>query len=357
LDNDPIATHAADPCDARDWIQILSRYREPSHARSIIEIAITLVPLLALWALAWATYHFGFWWLSLVLAVPAAGFLVRLFMIQHDCGHGAFFRHRLANDWVGRAIGVLTFTPYDYWRARHAVHHATSGHLDRRGIGDVEILTIGEYVSRTFWRRVRYRAYRNPFVMFGVGPAYLFGLRLRLPIGMMRSGWTPWLSTMGTNVAIAGIVATLIWLVGIGPFLLVQLPIILLAGSIGVWLFYVQHQFEWTFWAHEGEWTFHDAALYGSSYYDLPEILRWFTANIGVHHIHHLCSRIPCYRLPRVLRDHPELRGVSRLTLIESFRCVRLVLWDERRRRLVSFREMRFHGGSNRDIRSDDRSG
>jgi len=354
LDNGPIATHPADACDARDWMQILLRYREPNHARSIIEIAITLVPLAALWALAWAAHYFGFWWLSLVLAVPAAGFLVRLFMIQHDCGHGAFFRHRLANDWVGRVIGVLTLTPYDYWRATHAVHHATSGHLDRRGIGDVESLTVREYVSRTFWRRVRYRAYRNPFVMFGIGPAYLFGLRLRLPIGMMGSGWAPWLSTMGTNVAIAGIVATLIWLIGIGPFLLVQLPIILLAGSIGVWLFYVQHQFEWTFWAHEGEWTFHDAALYGSSHYDLPEILRWFTANIGVHHIHHLCSRIPYYRLPRVLRDHPELRGVSRLTLIESFRCVRLVLWDERRRRLVSFREVRFHGGGNRDIGSDD---
>jgi omega-6 fatty acid desaturase (delta-12 desaturase) len=325
-------------------MQILSRYREPNLARSIIEIAITLGPLAALWALAWTACHVGLWWLSLLLALPAAGFLVRLFMIQHDCGHRAFFRHRLANDWVGRVIGVLTLTPYDYWRRMHAIHHATSGHLDRRGIGDIDTLTVREYLSRTFWGRVCYRIYRNPLVMFAVGPAYLFVLRQRLPIGMMRNGWESWLSTMGTNVAIAVVGATLIWFIGFKPFLLVQLPIILVAGSIGVWLFYVQHQFEWTFWAREGEWTLHEAALYGSSHYDLPAILRWLTANIGVHHVHHLCSRIPYYRLPLALCDHPELRRVSRLTLIESFRCVRFALWDEHRRRLVSFREMRLLG-------------
>jgi omega-6 fatty acid desaturase (delta-12 desaturase) len=262
-------------------------------------------------------------------------------MIQHDCGHGAFFRHRLANDWVGRMIGVLTLTPYDFWRRTHAVHHASTGHLKRRGIGDVETLTVREYLARSFWGRLCYRAYRNPLVMLGLGPAYVFVLRQRLPIGMMRGGWQPWLSTMATNVAIAGIVATLIWCIGIRPFLLVHLPIILFAGSIGVWLFYVQHQFERTFWADDSEWTLHEAALYGSSYYDLPGILRWFTANIGVHHVHHLCSRIPYYQLRRALRDYPELRGVNRLTFLESFRCARLVLWDEARRRLISFREMR----------------
>jgi acyl-lipid omega-6 desaturase (Delta-12 desaturase) len=241
---------------------------------------------------------------------------------------------------VGRVLGVLTMTPYDYWRTTHAIHHASAGHLDRRGIGDVDTLTVREYLSRTFWRRIQYRAYRNPLVMFGVGPAYFFGLRQRLPIGMMRGGWLPWLSTMGTNVAIAGVIATLIWSIGIKPFLLVQLPIVLLAAAIGVWLFYIQHQFEHTFWAHGDEWTFHEAALHGSSHYDLPTILRWLTANIGMHHIHHLCSRIPYYYLPRVLRDYPALRGVNRLTLIESLRCVRLTLWDEHRRRLISFREL-----------------
>jgi omega-6 fatty acid desaturase (delta-12 desaturase) len=321
-------------------MQILMPYRKPSHVRSTVEIVITFVPLAMLWAMAWAALDFGYWWLSLVLAVPAAGFLVRLFMIQHDCGHGSFFRHRLANDWVGRVIGVVTLTPYDFWRRSHAVHHATSGHLERRGMGDVDTLTVHEYVALSFWSRLRYRVYRNPVVMFGIGPAYLFILRHRLPVGLLFSGWQAWLSTMATNVAIAAVAAGLIWFIGLWAFLLVHLPIALLAGSVGVWLFYVQHQFEETFWAREGGWSFEEAALHGSSHYDLPAILRWFTANIGVHHVHHLCSRIPYYRLSRVLRDHPELRGVSRLTLLQSFRCVRLVLWDESRRRLVSFREM-----------------
>jgi len=336
-----IQTAACPPLasDSRRWTQILKPYGEPSQVRSTVEIAVTFAPLATLRALAWAAVHFGYWWLCLLLAVPAAGFLVRLFMIQHDCGHGSFFRHRLANDWVGRVISVITLTPYDFWRRTHATHHASSGHLERRGIGDVDTLTVQEYQMRSFWGRLRYRAYRNPFVMFGVGPAYLFILQQRLPVGLLLSGWRPWPSTMATNVAIATIAAGLIWLIGIWSFLLVELPIILLAGSIGVCLFYVQHQFEMTFWAHEADWTFEEAALRGSSHYDLPGILRWFTANIGVHHVHHLCSRIPFYRLPRVLREHPELRSVSRLTLLQSLQCARLVLWDESRRCLVTFRE------------------
>lgn len=327
--------------DARSWARILARYREPSNARSIVEIVITLGPLAALWAAAWVSSYFGFWWLSLLIAIPAAGFLVRLFMIQHDCGHGAFFRHRVANDWVGRAISLLTLTPYDFWRSTHAVHHASSGNLDRRGLGDVSTLTVREYLALSWWGRLCYRLYRHPIVMFGIGPTYLFVLQQRLPIGMLGGGWRPWLSTMTTNFGIALVIAILIWLVGIGPFLLVHLPIILIAGAIGVWLFFVQHQFDPTFWAPEDEWTLHDAALYGSSHYDLPAVLHWFTANIGLHHVHHLCSRIPYYRLPRALRDHPELRGIGRLTLLQSLGCVRLVLWDEGERRLVSFRELR----------------
>jgi acyl-lipid omega-6 desaturase (Delta-12 desaturase) len=324
---------------ARSWAQILRRYRKPSHARSIFEIAITFGPLSALWALAWTTLYLGHCWLCLLLAIPAAGFLVRLFMIQHDCGHGSFFYNRSANDWVGRVIGVLTLTPYSYWRRTHAMHHASSGHLERRGLGDVDTLTVREYMALSFWRRVRYRVYRHPSVMFGIGPAYLFILKHRLPIGLVRAGWQPWLSTMATNFAIAVIAAGLIQLIRIGPFLLVHLPITLLAGAVGVWLFYVQHQFETTFWAHDGEWTFQKAALHGSSHYDLPGVLRWFTANIGMHHVHHLASGIPYYRLPWVLHDYPELRDVSRVTLLHSLRCVRLVLWDESRQRLISFRE------------------
>ncbi|MEX0842333.1 MAG: fatty acid desaturase [Xanthobacteraceae bacterium] len=324
--------------EARRWISILNRYREPSTARSVLEIAVTALPLVALWAAMWGLLHFSYW-LSLLIAVPAAGFLVRLFMIQHDCGHGSFFRHRLLNDWVGRVAGVLTLTPYDFWRQTHAVHHATSGNLDRRGVGDIDTLTVDEYLARSRWGRLKYRLYRHPIVLFGIGPAYLFILQHRLPVGLMRGGWRPWLSTMATNAAIAGIAAVLIWFIGLKAFLLVQFPITLLAGSAGVWLFYVQHQFEDTSWRRAPAWNFQQAALQGSSHYDLPPILRWFTANIGIHHVHHLCSRVPFYRLPRVLREHPELASAGRLTLGESFRCIRLVLWDENWQRLVSFRE------------------
>ena len=326
--------------DSRALASILATYRQPSSARGVLELTITFVPFVLIWILMWAALDAGYW-VALLLAVPAAGFLVRLFMIQHDCGHGSLFPHRLANDWVGRIIGVLTLTPYDFWRRAHALHHAGSGNLDRRGMGDIDTLTVSEFLALPRWRRLRYRLYRHPMVMFGLGPAYQFILQHRLPAGQMRSGWQPWLSTMATNAAIAVLVAAMIWLVGLGPFLIVHLPITLLAASIGVWLFYVQHQFEETFWDHDEGWNFHEAALHGSSHYDLPGVLRWFTANIGVHHVHHLSSRIPYYRLPRVLKDHPQLAAVGRLTLTDSLRCVRKVLWDEKRRRLISFREMK----------------
>ena len=325
--------------DPRALAHMLARYREPSSARGVLELAITAVPFALIWVLMWAAVDAGYW-IGLLLAVPAAGFLVRLFMIQHDCGHGSFFPDRLTNDWVGRIIGVLTLTPYDFWRRAHAHHHAGSGNLDRRGLGDIDTLTVREFLALPRWCRLRYRLYRHPVVMFGAGPAYLFLLRHRLPAGMMRGGWEPWLSTMATNAGIAILAATMVWLVGLGTFLIVHLPIALLAASIGVWLFYVQHQFEDTFWAHDEGWNFHEAALQGSSHYDLPGVLRWFTANIGVHHVHHLSSRIPYYRLPRVLRDHPQLAAVGRLTLLQSLQCVRRVLWDERKRQLISFREM-----------------
>jgi omega-6 fatty acid desaturase (delta-12 desaturase) len=321
----------------------LRAYREPSHGRSVFEIAITATLFATFWIGSWCALQWS-WWLSLAVSVPAAGFLVRLFMIQHDCGHGTMFRQRWLNDWIGRVIGALTLTPYGHWRHSHNVHHAGSGNLERRGIGDINTLTVAEYRQCSRWQRLGYRLYRNPAVMFGVGPAYLFLIQHRLPVGAMEAGWRPWFSTMGTNVVIAAVVVTTIWFVGWWPFLLVHLPITLLAASIGVWLFYVQHQFEDTFWATEPTWTMPHAALHGSSHYDLPGVLRWFTANIGIHHVHHLCSRIPYYRLTSVLRAHPELAGVGRLTLIQSLRCVPLVLWDEEQQRLISFRELARRG-------------
>lgn len=329
------------PEPARAWTRLLAGYRAPSHVRSVLEIAVTLLPFAGIWALSWTAVHFGYWQLSLLLAIPGTGFLVRLFMIQHDCGHGSFFRNRSVNDGVGRLIGVLTLTPYDAWRLAHAHHHATSGNLDRRGIGDIDTLTVREFNALSIWGRLGYRAYRHPLVMFVVGPAYLFLFQNRVPSRLRFHCRVSWISAMATNLAIAAVAGVLIWFLGLGTFLLVHVPMTLLAASVGVWLFYVQHQFEEAFWARDEEWSRHDAALRGSSHYVLPGVLRWITANIGAHHVHHLCSGIPYYRLPRVLRDHPELSSMNRITLVQSLRCVRLVLWDEARRRLVSFREAR----------------
>jgi omega-6 fatty acid desaturase (delta-12 desaturase) len=325
---------------AREWASLLNRYREPSAKRSTAELAITATAFILVWGLMWATLPLGYV-LTLLLALPAAGLLVRLFVVQHDCGHGSFFRKRGTNDWVGRVIGAVTLTPYDAWRRSHNSHHASSGNLDERGIGDIDTLTVREYVGRSPWMRFCYRVYRHPVVMFGIGPAYLFLVRHRLPFGYMRKGWGPWVSTMATNLATAALIAAMIWLVGAGPFFLVHLPITLLAASMGVWLFYVQHQFEETTWADDPSWNLHEAALHGSSHYDLPPALRWLSGNIGIHHVHHLCSRIPFYRLPEVLRDHPELGQTSRLTIKESLDTVRLVLWDEDQKRLISFNELR----------------
>ncbi len=326
---------------ARDWAQALTPYRKADTARATFELLVTFPPFAAIWAAMLVASSHGLFWVSFALAPFAAGLLVRLFMIQHDCGHGSFFPNKQANEWVGRAIGVLTMTPYDHWRRSHAIHHATSGNLDRRGIGDIDTLTVREYFARAWRGRLAYRLYRHPLVMFGVGPAYLFLIENRLPFGFMRKGAMPWLSTMSTNAAILLAAGLLIWAAGLAPVLLVHLPIVVISATAGVWLFYVQHQFEGTTWERSAAWSQPEAALHGSSLYELPPPLDWFSGNIGVHHVHHLSSGIPFYRLPKVLRDHPELGEVSRLGLKESLACVRLALWDEQKRRLVSFREAR----------------
>ena len=338
----PLNAAAAVP-SARTWNTILKPYRESNSTRGIVELLITTVPFILLWTLAWLSLGISYW-LSLAFVVVAAGFLVRLFAIQHDCGHGSFFSRRRVNDWVGRILGVMTFTPYEVWRRDHALHHSASGNLDKRGFGDIDTLTVREYFARSTFGRFRYRLYRSPIVLFLIGPAYQFLVRHRWPLGRLRASRAPWASAMATNAAIALVVSVMIWLVGLVPFLLVQLPITVLASSIGVWLFYVQHQFEETTWSEGSAWDLSEAALHGSSHYDLPAILRWFTANLGVHHVHHLCSRIPSYRLPEVLRDHPALASIGRLTLLESLRCIRLSLWDEHEERLVSFREVASYG-------------
>lgn len=329
------------PVPLSDLRKALTVYQTPSALRSTVEIALSAAPLAAIWAVAWFAAGAGLWWVALLLAVPAALFVVRLFMIQHDCGHRSLFKSGKLNDWLGRALGVLTLTPYDCWKHEHAIHHATSGDLDRRGAGSLLTLTVAEYAALSPPRRLGYRLYRHPLVLFVVGPFFVFFLQQRLPVGLMKRGWRPWVSAMGTNAAIAALVGATIMVGGWQALLFFHLPAVLIAASIGVWLFFVQHQFEDTHWARHADWNSAEAAVKGSSHYDLPAPLRWLTGNIGIHHVHHLASRIPFYRLPKVLKHHPSLTETSRISFLESLRCVSLALWDEADRRLVSFRRAR----------------
>tara|TARA_R110000787_G_scaffold55670_18_gene128500 strand:+ start:4304 stop:5335 length:1032 start_codon:yes stop_codon:yes gene_type:complete len=329
----------SDPTHARDWIKVLANYREPSTWRSAYELAVTLGPFLALWALAWWAMSIS-GWLTLAISLCNAAFLLRLFAIQHDCGHGSFFKNRRVSDAVGRVLGVLTLTPYDVWRRAHSMHHSAAGNLDRRGIGDIDTLTVAEY-RRLSWRgQLLYRLSRNPFILFALGPGYLFFLKNRLPFGLMAHA-RYWVSAMGTNLVIFAALATIWYFGGLMPILLIFVPSTLLAATAGVWLFYVQHQFETTHWEDNESWDLHDAALRGSSHYVLPSVLQWLSANIGIHHVHHLYSRIPFYRLPEVLRDHAGLAEINRMTIGESFANARLHLWDENSKRLLSFAEVR----------------
>ena len=323
---------------ARTWFQRLAPYRSAENGRAVFELLITLGPFLALWAGIWGLMQSGHYW-SVIGFIPAGGLLVRLFIIQHDCGHQSMFSNRRVNDWIGRFIGILTLTPYDHWKRGHALHHAGSGNLDRRGIGDdILTMTVAEYKAASRWGRFKYRFYRHPVVMFGIGPAYVFFLVNRLPFGAMKNGIKPWASALLTNLGVALLYGALIWAVGWKIFVLIQIPTVLVASSIGVWMFYVQHQFDETHWSRTGDWDREHAALQGSSYYDLPKWLMWVTGNIGVHHVHHLSSRIPFYQLPRILKAHPELKSVGRLTFLQSLKCVKLALWDEINQRMVSFR-------------------
>ncbi|MDG2403737.1 MAG: fatty acid desaturase [Paracoccaceae bacterium] len=331
----------ANPELARNWVKILAQYREPDTVRSIFELLVTLVPFLVLWSLAWWLLSISPW-LALAVAVSNGLFLVRIFIVQHDCSHGGFFNNRRVGDWVGRIFGVLTLTPYGVWQRTHLLHHSASGNLDQRGIGDVYTMTVEEYYAKPFYSKVLYRLGRNPIILFGLGPLYLFILQNRLPLGLMTSGTKYWISAMGTNAMVAGSLGIIFVFGGVAPILWIFFPTLYVAATLGVWLFYVQHQFEDTHWDAKEDWQVHDAALHGSSHYDLPKALMWITGNIGIHHVHHLYSRIPFYRLTEVLRDHPVLASSQhRLTFIESLRSVKLHLWDEHRRKLVSFAEAR----------------
>jgi len=304
----------------------------------LLSTATLFAAALAMMAIA----SHDFYWLSLLLAIPTAGLLVRLFIIQHDCGHGSFFNSRTANDSVGRALSVLTLTPYGSWSQGHAIHHASTGNLDRRGRGDVETWTVTEYQAAGPLKKFFYRLYRNPLVMVLIGAPLNFIVLQRLPVGHGFRDRDSRRSILALNLALLVVFGLAVVAFGILPVVAIYLPVMIIASWVGNWLFYVQHQFDLTHWERDQEWNFHTAALSGSSYFKLPAVLQWFSGNIGLHHVHHLCSRVPNYRLQACLDAAPELLGVTKVvTLRESLGCWRLSLWDEQRQALVAFRDLR----------------
>ncbi|WP_147029387.1 fatty acid desaturase [Methylobacterium oxalidis] len=327
---------------AREVARHCASYREPVRRLALWQVTNTLLPYLALCSLMLCASAMGYGLLVLPFAVPAGGLLVRLFIIQHDCGHGSFLPSRGANDWLGRALSILTVTPYDSWKRAHALHHGSTGDLSRRGTGDVHTLTVREYLALSRWGRLRYRLYRNPLILIVLGSPLNFLVLQRFPSGVGLPWRTALRDVLALDIALAAVLAAFALTVGgIEPVLWVFLPVISVAAWIGGWLFYVQHQYEETVWEDAEDWDFHRAALGGSSYYVLPRVLQWFTGNVGLHHVHHLNSRIPNYRLQECLDGHALLGQVGRLTLRDSFRCLGLALWDEDARKLVGFSRLR----------------
>jgi acyl-lipid omega-6 desaturase (Delta-12 desaturase) len=324
--------------DTADWKGIVAKYQQPSVARASWQIVNTLVPYVLLWFLMYRTLAIS-WWLTMPLAVLAGAFLVRAFIIFHDCGHGSFFKSRAANSFWGFLCGMLTFTPYYHWRWEHSLHHATSGDLDRRGTGDIWTMTVQEYLESSRWKRFAYRLARNPFVLFVLAPVYIFLVKNRIPTA--TASRRERFSVYWMNLAILCVAFVISTIFGWKAYLVIQLTAVLVAGSAGVWLFYVQHQFEGVYWERRDDWDYAAAALQGSSFYKLPRVLQWFSGNIGFHHIHHLSPRIPNYNLEKCHNADPLFQQVKPVTLFSSFKSFSFRLWDEQRRKLVGYRHLR----------------
>ena len=335
-----------EPTNTSKWKAIVARYEQPGLRHSLWQLLNTLVPYGALWYLMYLSLGVSYW-LTGALALLTAGFQVRVFVIFHDCGHGSFFKSRRANHILGFITGVLSFTPYYHWRWEHALHHASAGDLDRRGAGDMWTLTVEEYLAASQWQRLAYRLARNPLILFVLAPVFLFAVKQRFAAS--KAPRRERRSVYWTNLAILAMVTTLGWLLGFKTYLLLELGVFSVAGCAGVWLFYVQHQFEGVYWERRPQWDYCSAALQGSSFYKLPRILQWFSGNIGFHHIHHLSPRIPNYNLEKCHQAEPLFQTVKPVTLFASFKALTFRLWDEQRRKLVGFRVVRSrHPGAGR---------
>ena len=334
--SDPTA--AAGQTNNMAWKKIVARYQKPSVGRGVWQIVNTIVPYLALWYLMYLSLSVS-WWLAVPLAVVAGAFLVRTFIIFHDCGHGSFFKSDVANHTLGAITGVLTFTPFYHWRWEHAIHHSSSGDLDRRGTGDVWTLTVQEYLEASRWKKFAYRLARNPIMLFVLAPIFLFVVKQRFP--SLKAPTRERYSVYWTNLGLGTIAAGLIWLFGLKAYLILQLIILMVAVSTGVWQFYVQHQFEDVYWERGEDWDYASAALQGSSFYKLPKVLQWFSGNIGYHHIHHLSPRIPNYHLEKCHKAEPLFQTVKPITLLKSFKSFTFRLFDEQKRKLVGYRHLR----------------
>ena len=334
----PVADPAPTAAGGAYWRDSVARHEQPSLRHSLFDLATSVVPYLPLTVAMYLCLDVSVW-LTLALSIPAAGFLLRTFIVFHDCAHGSFFPSKRANLWVGRFTGLLVFQPFGNWRHNHAVHHGTAGDLDRRGTGDVPTLTVDEYVSRSRGQRLGYRLFRNPVVMFGIGPIWSLMIGPRIWSSKMRPRQRR--SVIVTNLVLALVIGTIFWVAGVGAWLLVQMPVAIIAGTLGVFLFYVQHQFEDVYWESSERWSYADAALQGSSYLKLPKILQFFSGNIGLHHVHHLSAKIPNYNLQRAHDENPIFHDVPLLSIRDGLHSVRLKVIDPASGRLLTWSQVK----------------